>query len=339
MISWDCQISGGDLTFTPEDFDSVTTLGELTSFLTQIILDLRNNNSYGEQARAAVNELEALATQGFSLNDQSAAITQLFHIYKSIIKVSLELRKLLEAKGLSLNIYDSITYALYYNNERWYTENIKPDWLRVTSDGALKLNIHKAVEDIKSTYTSKLNNEIQHLINQHYQAYTAAIWGMYKGGNRLNGGHVAEAFETHLSKDHSDVYKILMNGVDVENASDEGLMIAAEGEITNKYWALHESPNEAWYHIRGALGTQRGTVAGDVGKVQVKQGKDGDQVRLTTLANLKTGIQRYTAIFGTEPAEVVARRIAMYMSENVPKTEKNMQAYGANEVVDKLRNI
>ena len=341
MIEVSAKISSKDLTFTPENFDSVISLGELTNLLTEIILELRNNDQYGQAARAAVDELERLAAQGFSLNDRSSAVLQLFNIYKQIIKVSMELRRLLSEKGLKLDVYDGITYAIYYNNERWFSETISPDWLRVTNDGALKLNVNKAVEDIRLGYNSMLNNRLKELFDNHYQSYSAAIWGMYKGGSngRLNDGHVAEAFESHLASHHSSAYGLLNRGADVISMADWSAMLAAEGEITAAYWASHESPDDAWIHVRGSLGTQRGTVAGDVGKMQVKQSKHGDQVRLTTLANLKAGIARYTAIFGDKPAAQVARQIAMYMSENVPKTEKNIQAYAANEILDSLRNI
>lgn len=97
---------------------------------------------------------------------------------------------------------------------------------------------------------------------------------------------------------------------------------------------------EAWKHIRTSLGTQRGTVAGDVGRYQVKRGTSytpyGKQVRLTTLRNLETGIKRYSAILSDEPANIVADRIAMYITEPA----SNMSAKILNNITDeKVRKL
>ena len=93
------------------------------------------------------------------------------------------------------------------------------------------------------------------------------------------------------------------------------------------------------------MGTQRGTVAGDVRNRQVKSAKDSSgQVKLSTLTNLKTGVKRYADILNPEiPCREVALKLARYLTEPVKRNEKNLYAYIANKElstdISKLQGI
>ena len=167
---------------------------------------------------------------------------------------------------------------------------------------------------------------------------------MYKGSSRLNQGRVAEAFEAHLTEHHPNAFQYL-NTLNTNSVISKSLLVQFATEAGDSYWAHHEDPNSAWAHIRGAMGTQRGTVAGDVGNRQVKSAKDsGNQVKLSTLTNLKTGIKRYADILNPDiPCRDVALKLARYLTEPVKRNEKNLQAYIANKElstdISKLQSV
>ena len=163
---------------------------------------------------------------------------------------------------------------------------------------------------------------------------------MYKGtiglGGKINQGHVTEAFESHLALHHSNSYRFI-NQVGNKNFTIDKIILfqGLKKEFTINYWADKESPDAAWAHIRGALGNQRGTVAGDVGFMQVKRGANrgyGKTARLITLKNLQTGISYYSDIINPQiPIERVAKNIATYLSERINSNEQKIQAYIANK--------
>ena len=219
----------------------------------------------------------------------------------------------------------------------------------VTSKGELRLSLEKASEDLKKGIEGTAKEKIFDIFNKHYARYMDAISGMYQEksgyplgakvkGSRLNRGHVAEAYETHISAHHSQAYN-LFNALDTPLSIMDKMAYVLELETKgDEYWASHESPDEAWKHIRGAMGTQRGTVAGDVGRFQVKQGASSttniysSQVRLASLTTLRNGINAYCDILNPSVSpNTVARKIAMYMSEPVAKNERNIKAYAANK--------
>lgn len=272
----------------------------------------------------------------------------------------MSLRSLL-SKYINLEVYDSIAYAFYFNGQRFSTENLKTDWMFVTSKGELRLSLDKATEELKKDIEGTAKEKIFNIFNKHYTSYMNAIIGMYKGpaigskqkGSKLNRGHIAEAYETHISSHHSQAYN-LFNALDTPVSVIDKMVYVLELETKgDEYWANHETPDEAWKHIRGAMGTQRGTVAGDVGRFQVKQGANSikniysSQVRLTSLSTLRNGINAYNDILNPNIApSIVARKIAMYLSEPVAKNERNIQAYIANKELSgeisklgKLRHI
>ena len=268
----------------------------------------------------------------------------LFAVYEQSIKTSMQIRKLLAQRGIKLQEYNDISYSFYYKGTRYTSDTIDLNWVRVGSDGTLRLNIDKAVKDLKQQINSISQKQLQAIFQKHFEVYLAAIFGMYKGSNRLNQGRVAEAFEAHLTEHHPNAFQYL-NTLNTNSVISKSLLVQFATEAGDSYWAHHEDPNSAWAHIRGAMGTQRGTVAGDVGNRQVKSAKDsGDQVRLSTLTNLKTGIKRYADILNPEiSCRDVALKLARYLTEPVKRNEKNLQAYIANKElstdISKLQSV
>lgn len=332
-----------DLIFTPENFDSVISIEDLTDVLNKIIIKIRSQGK-SNQIISDIEELQELVDKGINAN---TSVSTLFSIYKMIQTISLKLRKELN-EYINLEVYDSIEYVFYYNNERFMTDQLKLDWMFVNNKGELRLSLEKAISDLKLTLEESGKQKINKIFSNHYQEYLKAISGMYKGilgKGRLNKGHVAEAYEIHISQHHTRAYQLLNNVVENSSILDQMINILDLETKGSDYWANHESEDEAWRHIRNALGTQRGTVAGDVGKFQVKQGTFSKNnsyssvVRLTSLTNLTTGISVYNRLLNPKiPSQIVAREIAMYLSESVKKTDQNIQAYIANKEFGKQIN-
>ena len=338
----------GNLYFSPEDFDSVITLEDLTNVLADIVGEIRAGDKTTQPLLEEIEKLIALQDNLYNYKEDKdyggAGAQMLFAVYEQSIKTSMQIRKLLAQRGIKLQEYNDISYSFYYKGTRYTSDTIDLNWVRVGSDGALKLNIDKAVKDLKQQINSISQKQLQAIFQKHFEVYLAAIFGMYKGSSRLNQGRVAEAFEAHLTEHHPNAFQYL-NTLNTNSVISKSLLVQFATEAGDSYWAHHEDPNSAWIHIRGAMGTQRGTVAGDVGNRQVKSAKDsGDQVRLSTLTNLKTGIKRYADILNPEiSCRDVALKLARYLTEPVKRNEKNLQAYIANKElstdISKLQSV
>lgn len=334
-------MANSSLVFTPEDFDAVVTYDYLVEHLRDIIISIRQNDYSGIELRTAIEHLDQLSKKGDIAEANDSNISFLFSIYEQIKIVSMKIRQLLST-FINLNTYDNIGYVFYYNGQRYVTETIQQSWLISGSKGSLSLNLEKAAEDLKSQYSNSLENKIRSIFNQHYATYLQAIAGMYEyplgariKGAKLNKGHVAEAYESHLAEHHKVAYNLL-NNFSIDSPATKAIVAQLTDELGADYWAKHETPTEAWIHVRGALGTQRGTVAGDVGRFQVKQGSNssvyGAQVRLSSIANLRRGVNNYCAIINPDiDATVVARQLATYLSERIGQPSKDLQAYIANK--------
>ena len=338
----------GNLYFSPEDFDSVITLEDLTNVLADIVGEIRAGDKTTQPLLEEIEKLIALQDNLYNYKEDKdyggAGVQMLFAVYEQSIKTSMQIRKLLAQRGIKLQEYNDISYSFYYKGTRYTSDTIDLNWVRVGSDGALKLNIDKAVKDLKQQINSISQKQLQAIFQKHFEVYLAAIFGMYKGSSRLNQGRVAEAFEAHLTEHHPNAFQYL-NTLNTNSVISKSLLVQFATEAGDSYWARHEDPNSAWMHIRGAMGTQRGTVAGDVGNRQVKSAKDsGNQVKLSTLTNLKTGIKRYADILNPEiSCRDVALKLARYLTEPVKRNEKNLQAYIANKElstdISKLQSV
>lgn len=338
----------GNLYFSPEDFDSVITLEDLTNILADIVGEIRAGDKTTQPLLEEIEKLIALQDNLYNYKEDKdyggEGVQMLFAVYEQSIKTSMQIRKLLAQRGIKLQEYNDISYSFYYKGTRYTSDTIDLNWIRVGSDGTLKLNIDKAVKDLKQQINSISQKQLQAIFQKHFEVYLAAIFGMYKGSSRLNQGRVAEAFEAHLTEHHPNAFQYL-NTLNTNSVISKSLLVQFATEAGDSYWAHHEDPNSAWAHIRGAMGTQRGTVAGDVGNRQVKSAKDsGNQVKLSTLTNLKTGIKRYADILNPDiPCRDVALKLARYLTEPVKRNEKNLQAYIANKElstdISKLQSV
>ena len=304
------------------DLENVITLEDLATYIKDnIIIPARAGNTSLDELKAEIEKLKK-----YEDLTKDSSIAELFGAYEQIQSTSMKLRKIL-GQFLSIEVYKSIDYTFYYNGKQYHTSKIKADWLtKSKSTGELKLRLNAAVEDIQKEVSSTYRDRVNEIFNQHYAVYLAAIRGTYNGiigrGGALNLGHIAEAYESHTAEHHPVEYRIMKN---LETSSQEltvidKAMIAYETETEAiNYWANHEGIDMAWQHIRESLGTQRGTVAGDVGSTQVKQGKTGaSKIRLARLGTLQEGIISYTLILdeNVDPYEA-ALRIAKYISEPV----------------------
>ncbi len=321
--------------------NDVISISELTSLLTEMIVEIRANNAYGKNLKKELKKLKSFKDIMPQIGDKSqTSLTTLFQLYVQLQKVSMELRQLLNIADMEK--YDSINYAIYYKNQRYAAEHLKAEWLTVSSSGELKLRLNYAVKDLEEDLNEEYQKEAQQLFNEHYAIFLNAITGTYRGkigrGGALNKGHIAEAFESHISEHHKNLYHILNNLANstLRLTSADKSMLAFESETNAvSYWANHEGISAAWQHIRDALGVQRGTVAGDVGKWQVKSGQSSaPRIRLARYNTLLDGLENYNLILANEsvaPAHEVAMKLARYLSESVRKMSDKI----VDNIIDK----
>ena len=306
------------ITFMPEDLESVLSLQDLATILKEIILEIRHSNNAYNNLQEKIKELE----DNFQNISNNSSIQILFNAYQNIQTISLELRKAL-SNFIKLDTYDNIAYAFYFQGTRYTTEHFDLSAVQKKDDGSLWLNLDSAIKEIKNNIADKKRDKVNQLFSEHYQSYLNLIQGTYNGkwGARINEGIVAEAFESHIASHHSGAYQLLNSSETFTSTIDK----AIESQLQEK-GSWHEGATQGWIHIRGALGTQRGTVAGDVGRFQVKSTKftgSYSKIRLTRLSTLKNGIQIYSEIISGEPVEMVALKLARYLSEPVKAINVN----------------
>ena len=82
-----------DITFTPEDFDAVLTIDDLTSYIANLIIDIRNH-SVSPKLLSAIDRMQMLSEYG--LNNESS-INELLMAYNQIQIASIEMRQLLSS--------------------------------------------------------------------------------------------------------------------------------------------------------------------------------------------------------------------------------------------------
>lgn len=345
------------ITFTPNDVANVITIGKLTEYLKNQIIEIRNNEM---EYTGLVDSIKKLKQFGKDW-DKKKDVASTFAVYEQIKTVSLKIRQLLKTVLPAIEIYDEINYALYYDGKRYVTKKLNPAWLRVSSKGALKLNLNKAVHDIEKQYQDDIVNKIRELFNNHYEAYVNMITGTYRGdppigikGARVTLGHVAEAFEEHLSEHHNNdrahqVYQILM--IDKQQELSSSLLNAAtyfeKHQVRLNQWYKHEKIEKGWAHISHSLGTQGGVVAGDVGRMQVKQIKEkgGGELKLASMNILEDGVSIYSEILNKKISPtIVAYKLANYLSESVPKDSadlltKKVSGTINNDILKELKGL
>ena len=317
---------------------------DLVEYVKDIIVDIRNdkNNSFYElqQKLNKLNDYEKI------LNNNNDA-REILNIYKEIQNISMLLRQLL-SRFIDIDVYDKITYAFYYNGERYETDTINEEWISYSKKNGLKINLKRAVDDLSSAYSDEYKKEIKRVFDEHFKYFNAAIEGTYAGGKNnigkggaLNKGHIAEAYESHTEEHHPMYYKLLNHLLEGEVSEPlPQILYYSEDVDAVNYWAQHESIDQAWQHIRDSLGTQRGTVAGDVFGMQVKSAtSNARRLRLARYNTLIDGIKTYSMILNPEvKVEEVANLIASYISEPMSKmSEKIIDNITDDLISDNLR--
>ena len=226
----------------------------------------------------------------------------------------------------------------------------------MSGKNGLMLDLEKASKSLEGQIKNSYQESIQEVFNDHYKSYLNLIKGTYKGkkeigqkGSRISLGHVAEAYEEHIGEDHSESYKVLNGDADsnIQNSAVVKAMTALRAAGGEKaYWPPHESVDKGWLHIKHSLGTQRGTVAGDVGQFQVKQAKDKENatIRLARFSTLEQGLKLYSKILGndTKDSDIpkLAYDLANYISEPVSQRAADVLNFTAGkELSDELKSL
>lgn len=345
-----------ELIFTPADTKSMITIGDLTQYFIEMIKEIRSQtNPKYKNLIIEIKKLQEYENNPLFKKGNKNNVELFFNVYHQIINTSLALRHSLSGI-LDLGDYESIKYAIYYEGRRYKFDELDTNWMRVTSKGTLMINLSKAAESLKDQMKDSYAESIQEIFDNHYKSYLNLIKGTYQGkkqigqrGSRITLGHVAEAYEEHLGEDHPDAYKVLNSSIDaiIQYSASVKAMTALRaigGETT--YWPPHESVDKGWLHIKHSLGVQRGTVAGDVGQFQVKQGKDSSnsQVRLASFSTLMDGIKIYSRILGNGETDAdipkVAYDLALYISEPVSEAAAEALNFTAGkEINEEIRQL
>lgn len=330
----------------------------LTDILTPMIADMRSNNPHYNDIINDINLLVSYGNNLLSNNDLNVS----YNIYKLTQKISLAIRRELSVFIPDMETYGQINYAFYYNGKRYSVDHLNLNWLLLDKKGNLKINLDEIEKDFAEIANNKILNEINLKIEAHKTGFIKAIQGTYKGTlgkGKVNMGHVAEAYEEHIMEHHTPTYQFL-NSLQYSLLSGADKIIGSMpkdfGLEENIYWSNHESIGTTWKHIRNSLGTQRGTVAADVGSkkissygVQVKAGQKrivqtkngqiefGHILRLSSLNNLKQGILEYSKIFNPNiPVQEVAKSLAIFLSEPITKRAENLTKLVEDEFIKQI---
>ena len=310
--------------------DQGIALQDLIWHFTELVDEIRNNSQNYLKLQGLIKQIEDVNIYTIT---KKLGVLSLFKLYKRIIHISIELRKILPQFEVEVSQYNSIDYALYFNNQVYYTEHLKPEWLSATK-GGLMLRLSPAIKEIEEDIKNDTQIEILNMFNKHYQLFLDTVEDSYmrhhngksilKGDDKtFNKGHIAEAHERHLQQHHSILYQMAKNKNIEPNEMIESHI--QEMQTQNNSISFHETASTIWKeHLLASFGYQRGTVAGDINSTQVKQGQSGSSLRLTKIGNLRAAIKVYSDLFNTDiPSSIVATKIALYMSDIVDKDIRN----------------
>lgn len=320
---------------------------DLVNALNEMIISIRKSSGTYDALIKDIKDLE----KNYNNLTETTDVSSMFMAYKAIQSISIQLRKLITDFKIEAEQYNNISYAFYYNRSdgqtiRYSTDHLDISWLRVSSSGELQINLTKAVNDIAKNGVNTLAKKI---FTEHYQSYYNLITGTYNPRKKFNGkvykrsplnkGHISEAFEEHLVEHHPAFYQLLNSGFLFKQESNESIlakMAQVQQQDNGNNW--HETPTTAWMHIRHSMGTQRGTVAGDVGRFQVKSGSsENPTLRLARLNTLIQGVKTYSLILNTDkPSREVAILLATYMSEKITHTSARLVDAITDQEVKKL---
>lgn len=206
--------------FKPSDFTGVLSLDYLTQVIADIIKDIRSND-HG-QYNHMINEISELETIELKVeayknsgNTKQAQImiNYYYDLYQRLLKISLELRKLLP-KELGLAQYDNISYALYDRGQRFYFEKLPISTLVYNeSTDKLQIDLEAATKNLRQRLTQANKESYGAILNAHYNNFMNVLKNAktHELPSGLNRGHVAEAFEEHLAQHHTAAYNFYNN--------------------------------------------------------------------------------------------------------------------------------
>lgn len=338
---------------------AIIDVGLLTDILTPIIADMRLNNPHYNNI---INDINLLVSYGNSLISNNNNLNITYNIYKLTQKISLAIRQELSIFIPEIETYGQINYTFYYNGKRYSVDHLNLNWLLLDKKGNLKINLDEVEKDFTKIANNKILNEMNLKIEAHKIGFINAIQGTYKGTlgkGKVNMGHISEAYEEHIMEHHTPAYQFL-NSLQYSLLSGMDKIIGAMpkdfGLEENIYWSNHESIGTAWKHIRNSLGTQRGTVAADIGSkkissygVQVKAGQKkviqtkkgniefGNVLQLSSFNNLKQGILEYSKIFNPNiSVQEVAKSLASFLSEPITKRAENLIESVEDELIKQV---
>lgn len=334
---------------TPEDLAPYINRETLTSYLSELIIDIRNSDS----SQYSILKQKIIELEQFNDIKVSSKISQLKDAYDKIKEVSVEIRKLLSVVFPQIESYDNINYAIYYKGKRYYASKLDTNWIRKSSKtGNLSLQVSQMAKELQEYYDAIGLSKLQEAFERHLMVYQNAIRGTYHGiigrGGALNEGHITEAFEAHIQEHHSAAYQ-LFNTTSLLSLADKSIAAAVDFDETAKEldltdWWQHENITEAWIHIRNSFGIQKGTAAGDTRDAQVKaikkalEGKKQDtKIRLERFGVIRDGVSIYCAILDkSQSSEKVAALIVKYIEEPIRDTSARVISEVANKDVQDL---
>ena len=332
--------------FSPDDLKGLINIDTLAESLVGIIDSIRAGDTKYPTLTKKIQELEKY----LDINPKSD-LKILQEAYEKIKETSLEIRALLSEIFPQIEKYEDIEYSIYFKGKRYSTNHLKSEWLQKKGSGNLMLSVSAMAKEMQELYNIYGVDKAQSIFENHLQKFQNAIVGTYRGviNNRgaINMGHVTEGFEEHLAQHHTIAYN-LYNQIDVFSNFDKSIIAAVDElnretqNIPDQDWdGAHESIDEAWVHMRHALGVQKGTVAGDVYNRQVKaiqkaaEGKQQEgRIRLERFNVLKTGVRTYCAILDPTVSSIdCAKQIIKYIEEPVRQISSRMINEIAEETV------
>lgn len=292
--------------FTAADMANGIQLEEAADVIVQAIdsirADIKINN---------LTELESIIKE-YSLKEELTE-AEIINAYKKVQEFSIYLRTFFK-NFPQVKQYEKISYAFYSSNGYRYTSEA-PSGLYV-SNGVLYYNRQQTISEIQNSLRGQKNyKRVQKALSNHMKNYKRMLVGTYRG-KRFNFGHIAEAFEDHLSSHHSSLYSLLNINFQSDSVFETMADISFESYLqeleSSGRWDSHETVKQGWQHLRNSLGIQRGTVAGDVGAFQIKARNN----KLANVSTIMSGLKLYSKIFDTSiSSDTLCYDILRYLSE------------------------
>lgn len=322
---------------------------------------------YGKDIESSIKKLEKLQIRIIKLQGSENKTTKK-NVFKGkelqeneLKTIAFEAYKLLQNLSMFFrnNIlqeesekYNNITYALYYKGKRFFVDQLDKEWISIQADGSIQISLAKVKKafdkKIMDNTISNKTNALLQLFTEHYKQFLPQAERLSQNKQTrldkkgINKGHIAEAFERHLAEHHKELYIKSKNSKLQENIEEDKDYMVLKNYIEktstrSRSWYKHEEGENKnkqkrtmIKHLYHSLGSQRGTAAGDVFNVQVKQIREdyydkkkhkvvrsSTTIQLSSLSNLITGLKIYSRIFSKENLSRTAKLIALYLTDAI----------------------